>query len=476
MADKSIPPDILRRLRAGEQVDGYTLDVRPVQVQRGTGVGADAEWMDDPSGATETLIYKSTGSNTWKTDGDTADVFDPDGNFIGVSSGDSNALAATKFIAASVGGYYAAGAADAAMAGGSAAGSTAGGTTLGQVGTAAGKGALVNGGMTAARGGSLSDIAKSAAIGAVSGGAGAGGAAMGWNPAVTGAVTGAGTTALRGGDASDILQGAAGGAFSGYVNSEGVTGNAAIDKAIAAGGSTAIRGGDGQGVLSSVLQSGLDSTLNGATRNGTGLLSGSNSTANNSSDQGVDALDEAGNGIEGGGGVDEFDFDAWTQEQMDSGADFNGSATDGMDVGVDTTDAGGTVDPYGPDSGRGQDTLTNMGATDDTGNLDWAKFLGALNSSGVSGWGSKVVQGLFGGLNSRDWASLGLGGLNAVAQSRLFDKATERGQAIHDRDRAETLADRAAKTAEEERLRQERFQRMKPGTGLLAPHFQKAAP
>lgn len=470
MADKSIPPDILRRLRAGEQVDGYTLDVRPVQVPRGTGVGADAEWMDDPSGATETLIYKSTGSNTWKTDGDTADVFDPDGNFIGVSSGDSNALAATKFIAASVGGYYAAGAADAAMAGGTAAsGTTAGGTTLGQVGTAAGKGALVNGGMTAARGGSLSDIAKSAAIGAVSGGAGAGGAAMGWNPAVTGAVTGAGTTALRGGDASDILQGAAGGAFSGYVNSEGVTGNAAIDKAIAAGGSTAIRGGDGQGILSSVLQSGANSAFN----NGTGLLSGSNSAANNSSDQGGDALDEAGNGIEGGGGVDEFDFDAWTQEQMDSGADFNGSATDGMDVGVDTTDTGGT-------------TLTNKqvlhAGEEDQGmtgqeTADYDSYLKLMESvNGVGGWASDLVKGLFGGLNSRDWASLGLGGLNAVAQSRLFDKATEREQAIHDRDRAETLADRAAKTAEEERLRQERFQRMKPGTGLLAPHFQKAAP
>jgi hypothetical protein len=82
---------------------GYTVDRR----RDVTGTSPNGpDTFSDP----RTRIYQSTGSSKWKTDGETANVWDDQGNYIGQSSGDSTELGLAKFIAASVGGYYGAGA------------------------------------------------------------------------------------------------------------------------------------------------------------------------------------------------------------------------------------------------------------------------------------------------------------------------------------------------------------------------------
>lgn len=98
---------------------GYTVDRR----RDVTGTSPNGpDTFSDP----RTRIYQSTGSSKWKTDGETANVWDDQGNYIGPSSGDSTELGLAKFIAASVGGYYGAGAINGA---GAAAGGAAGGGT-----------------------------------------------------------------------------------------------------------------------------------------------------------------------------------------------------------------------------------------------------------------------------------------------------------------------------------------------------------
>lgn len=157
-----IPPDILRRLLAGEDVPGYVVDKRPVQVQRGTGYGVDAEFMNDPSGAMTTLIYKTTGRNTWKSNGDTAEVYDADGNFVGVSSGDSNALSLAKFIASSVAAGYGANYANGLEAAGAGGGM---GTAESAAFLEANAGALAPGGEVAAGYGSSWGVGADGIIG-----------------------------------------------------------------------------------------------------------------------------------------------------------------------------------------------------------------------------------------------------------------------------------------------------------------------
>lgn len=84
------------------------------------------------------------------------------------------------------------------------------------------------------------------------------------------------------------------------------------------------------------------------------------------------------------------------------------------------------------------------------------------------------------GLNGRDLLQLGAFGVASAAQASQADK--NRAAAIEDRNAgwaredaktADARAREDAKLAEEkayvERLRQEKFQRMKPTTGLLAP-------
>lgn len=108
---------------------GYTVDRR----RDVTGTSPNGpDTFSDP----RTRIYQSTGSSKWKTDGETANVWDDQGNYIGPSSGDSTELGLAKFIAASVGGYYGAGAINGA---GAAAGGAAGGGTGAAAGAAGGE-------------------------------------------------------------------------------------------------------------------------------------------------------------------------------------------------------------------------------------------------------------------------------------------------------------------------------------------------
>lgn len=98
------------------------------------------------------------------TSADTAALFGNAGYGAGVNGAATNA-ALIDSAAGSAG--YGASSAGAGGAGGS-------GFSLGGLGTSAGKGALVNGGMTAVRGGSLSDILKGAGYGALGGAVGYG--------------------------------------------------------------------------------------------------------------------------------------------------------------------------------------------------------------------------------------------------------------------------------------------------------------
>lgn len=383
-------------------------------------------------------------------------------------------------LAATLGGGYLAAAGQGANAASTAATTAAPAgqaTNWSAIAANAGKGALINGGMTAVRGGSLSDILESAVIGGVGGGAGAYGGQMGWNPALTGAAVSGGTTALRGGDIEDIARSAGAGAFGGYVKTEGLTGNPAVDRAIAAGGGTLIRGGDGKGILSSALQAGLDGTLR-------------NSAAgrdNVSFDQGGDdAADQEGEGSMASPYDDAYSMDEWGPS-YDPAPDYgNEGSRMPTDHGYGLDDA--VIDPRAGIRGQdGYGDSPGMTGRETESYDNWMKFMDSVN--GVTGWAGNLVKDLFGGLNSRDWASLGLGGLNAVAQSKLLDRKLAHDDEVYKRNRADqladeerrrgqTVADREDMRAYEERLRQERFQRMKPvtDTGLMAPAFRRTGP
>lgn len=134
------------------------------------------------------------------------------GYYMGPAAGSAEA-GAGGLTAAEAGGAAAAEAGTASTVAATNAGAQ--GVNWGTVGTQAGRGALINGGMTAARGGDLSDVARSAAIGAVAGGIGGYGADQGWNPAVTRAVSGGTSAALGGGDGRDIARSAMVGGISG---------------------------------------------------------------------------------------------------------------------------------------------------------------------------------------------------------------------------------------------------------------------
>lgn len=76
------------------------------QVLRGTGVGADAEYMDDPSGAGRWLISQPRNVSTWGNN-DTTDTWDEQGNYLGASSGQTGLRGLATVLAAAAGGAYA---------------------------------------------------------------------------------------------------------------------------------------------------------------------------------------------------------------------------------------------------------------------------------------------------------------------------------------------------------------------------------
>lgn len=172
----SINPELLAQILAlaqgagtanngGQQFSGtgplqdWTVDTRRDVIGRTGGGGeSSTEIYGDPI----TRLYQQTGHETWGQD--TANVFDAQGNYIGPSSGDSEALSLAKFIASAVGGYYGTNALNGAM-GGAAAGSAG-----------AGSGGMVNGAFLGE--GVASGVgAWDAAAGLGAAGAGGGGAA-----------------------------------------------------------------------------------------------------------------------------------------------------------------------------------------------------------------------------------------------------------------------------------------------------------
>lgn len=215
--------------------------------------------------------------------------------------------------------------------------------------------------------------------GFVTGGIGGGiktlGAEQGWSPNVTKAASNAATTAARGGDLRDVAGGAVSGGLLNF------TGDPALDRAIAAGGSTLIRGGSGSDALRSGVLSGAPGLLSpGSSTNSFGDVSG---------DVSGDALSED-NIVRFDGGTtvgEDFDFDAWLQEQIDGsnrGTDpyqFNWEDF-GVDPGTDYSNEGRnyptTTSTQGPggspvnSGGGGTQPPPNPGAT------DWFKILAPL--------------------------------------------------------------------------------------------------
>lgn len=159
-------------------------------------------------------------------------------------------------VSAAEGAAAAAAAGDTAAAWGAGAGlggdtlaAAGGATNWGAVGNAALRGAALNGGTTAVRGGSLTDILRSAATGAVTGGAGSYVSGLGYSPVVSQAATGAIGAAARGGNGRDIATGAVLGGVNGAMSGWQPTGNQMADSAIRGGITSAVRGGDGQQIL-----------------------------------------------------------------------------------------------------------------------------------------------------------------------------------------------------------------------------------
>lgn len=290
-----------------------------------------------------------------------------------------------------------------AAAGGSGAGAGAAATGLNwsAIGTAAAKSAAMNAGMTLVQGGSFKDALKSGAIGAVTGGVGGGLAAAGVNPIVAGAATGATGAALRGGSGKDILLGGGIGALSTYAKDGGITGNSTVDQALVKGGSTLARGGSAK-----------DALLAGGTNLLTSSSSGNRLDGGSSIDEALNEDNIVRFDSAGANGMDDYDplYDPSFTNAFDAA---NGQAMDG---GFQTGDP--EVDPYGADSGRGGDTLSNMGANNDTSPSAFDKMAGFYKSlfggSGSGGSGSSYMNGSFG----RDLMTLLGYGIQSYGQNK----------------------------------------------------------
>lgn len=333
--------------------------------------------------------------------------------------------------AVGVGGYYAAasgvGGTGAAAAGGSAGtGAAAAGINWATVGTAAAKSAAMNFGVTLARGGSLKDAIKSGATGFVTGGLGGGLSSLGVDPTLAGAATGATGAALRGGDGKDIFIGGATGALSNYAKTEGFTGNSSVDQALVKAGTTLARGGSLK-----------DAALSG----GTDLLSTSATSQVRSmaNDGGSSQDDGAGIDYDGGSGgpsTDEGSGGDMSYDPNDDLLSFGGALdpNNGIDMSGGFQAGGGdeTVDPYGPGSGYGGDTLSKMGVNNDTNqgadNASWfGNFMKSL--TGGNGNGGGYLSGGFG----RDLMTL----FGAGVQSYGIDKVARENREYTEKQNAE---------------------------------------
>jgi hypothetical protein len=206
-SEGAVPPETLKKLLAAYQANP-SLRVVNSEGESGPtyaadqGASADGYTISLDPNTGKPVISKSVSRKTWGQD--KAAVFNLDGTFNGYSSGDSEALSLGKFVAGSVGGYYAAGALNAAAGttaattGATAAGGASGAATGGlsavdsllaggglgaETGTLVGGSALTSGGastlgatvadagiMSAAGGGGLGII--DAGVGAATVGAG----------------------------------------------------------------------------------------------------------------------------------------------------------------------------------------------------------------------------------------------------------------------------------------------------------------
>lgn len=130
----NLDPQLLQQILALMQGQGATnngttqwtgpqgSDLAGYQVSRAQEPGTYSG-TDYTPGDYRTLIYGPQSGGTWGTQSN--DVYDTSGNFVDTSSGDSTAMQIAKFIAASVGGYYAAGAANGALGAGAGSGMSA---------------------------------------------------------------------------------------------------------------------------------------------------------------------------------------------------------------------------------------------------------------------------------------------------------------------------------------------------------------
>jgi len=111
---RNLSPELVQRILAGEEVDGYTLSRGYNQRQVGTGESFAME--DDLSSPVNLILGRQSGSGFHTQQQDAYDEF---GNYIGEASGDSDSLSIAKFAAMAAGGYYGTGALNGMQAGAS---------------------------------------------------------------------------------------------------------------------------------------------------------------------------------------------------------------------------------------------------------------------------------------------------------------------------------------------------------------------
>jgi hypothetical protein len=433
-------------------------------------------------------------------------IQDSEGNLVAepsFSRDDPNGV--LKAVALAAGGYFGGSALAGAGAGGAGttaatAGTTAGTTAAGginwsAIGSAAAKSAALNGGMTLAQGGDLGDALKSAAMGAVTGGAGGYVSTLGMNPILAGAATGAVGSAARGGGGSDVLKAGLLGGASGALNQWQPTDSVAGNAALRSGAMTLASGGD--------LKQGL---LNAATAGGGKLLDGAFSSGpQRVSASFGDNLDTSGYGTFTGGNALTFtpsaegsttvndDFD-WNTYDYPSGADPYEEALSGSTnvyaTGVDPNEAFNTTGEPGPGTNWGDYLKNLLGSKNGKVTFAGVDFSGGdllkLFTAGVgSAYNRRNAEKdnernrqtvLDDRQDARDYAD------SIYARNRtdsLTDQNTlfDRQDAQYERTRADTVTDREEAIARQEAKELAARKRRAPvSAGLLMPQLVRRGP